>query len=457
MATRESPVSTDQTTNLGLPFLMPSQAQKHVTVNESLLRLDALVQARVESRSAASQPGSPTDGRLWILPAGKTGPEWGGYANGALAYYRDGAWEPIAPQEGWRAWVADEGVFVRYTGLAWTADAAVGSLNAGPLAGFRNAVMNGDFRIWQRGTSFSPANADFVADRWNVRFNGSGATRTVSRQAFTPGQTDVPGEPEAFLRWAQSVAGSGATDNNLRQRVEDVRLFAGQTATLSFYAKADASGTLGLRAFQNFGSGGSSAVQASMSASSAALTTAWQRFTSAIAWPSISGKTIGTSHCLELLFDLPLNATFTIDFANVQLEPGPVATPVERRPLGLELMLCQRYFEKSFAPGTAPAQNVGANTGEHVWAAPVAGANTQRGPRVPFKVSKRATPTVTLYNPQAANAEVRDHTAGQDCSGAIVASEPGAGEGGFILACTGHASTAAGDRLGVHWTASAEL
>jgi len=79
---------------------MPAQAQKHVTVNESLTRLDAVVQAVVESRSLSVQPGSPGDGQVWIAPAGKTGAEWGGYGNWALAYYRDGAWEALAPQIG---------------------------------------------------------------------------------------------------------------------------------------------------------------------------------------------------------------------------------------------------------------------------------------------------------------------------------------------------------------------
>jgi hypothetical protein len=124
-------VSTDQTTKLGLPFVMPAQAQKHVTVNEGLLRLDALVQLAVESRSVTSQPGSPTDGGVWIAPAGKTGPEWGGYTDWSLAYYRDGSWEPIAPLEGWRAWVKDEDVVVSWTGSAWSAALPVTTIELG--------------------------------------------------------------------------------------------------------------------------------------------------------------------------------------------------------------------------------------------------------------------------------------------------------------------------------------
>lgn len=110
---------SDQSSNLNLPFLQSAQAQKHVTVNESLLRLDALVQLAVASATTAAQPGSPTDGQTYILPAGKTGAAWGGMVNQAIAYYRDGVWEEIAPREGFRAYVRDSGIIVAFTGAAW--------------------------------------------------------------------------------------------------------------------------------------------------------------------------------------------------------------------------------------------------------------------------------------------------------------------------------------------------
>jgi len=115
---------SDQSSNLKLSYLMPSQAQKHVTVNESLLRLDALVQAAAVSRSIAAQPGGPADGALYILPAGKSGAAWDSFADGALAYYRDGAWEQLSPRAGWRAWVADEALLLAHDGAAWVSVAA---------------------------------------------------------------------------------------------------------------------------------------------------------------------------------------------------------------------------------------------------------------------------------------------------------------------------------------------
>ena len=75
-----------QSTRLGLPYLAAAQAQKHITVNESLLRLDALVQLSARSATTTAQPASPSDGDIYILPSGKTGAAWGAMAAGALAY-----------------------------------------------------------------------------------------------------------------------------------------------------------------------------------------------------------------------------------------------------------------------------------------------------------------------------------------------------------------------------------
>jgi hypothetical protein len=228
------------------------------------------------------------------------------------------------------------------------------SINGGPLAGFRNAIINGSFDVWQRGTSFSnPAtNTGYTADRWVPLYDGSGGTRTISRQNFTLGQNDVPGEPRFFLRYDQSGAGSGAAFNTFQQRIEDVRAFAGQTVTISFWARAGANITLPfIRLIQNYGTGGSpSAETITNAATNVAVTTSWQRFSFTVAVPSISGRTLGSDNNSSLRFhiNLPLNTTFVFDLARVQVESGPLATPFERRPVGVETSLCQRYYWTSF-------------------------------------------------------------------------------------------------------------
>jgi hypothetical protein len=108
------------TSNLVLPYLAAGQAQKHVTLNESLRRLDAIIQLAVISATAAAEPVSPADGAVWILPAGSTGDHWAAFAAGSLAYYRDGAWAEILPREGWLAFVKDSGTLLIFDGSAWS-------------------------------------------------------------------------------------------------------------------------------------------------------------------------------------------------------------------------------------------------------------------------------------------------------------------------------------------------
>jgi hypothetical protein len=223
------------------------------------------------------------------------------------------------------------------TGLRYQANFAAG----------KNKLLNGDFGIWQRGTSFTPTSGSFSADRFYNVFNGSGSTRTVSRQTFTPGTAPVAGyEGSYFLRYAVTVAGSGEAYSTLSQNIEDVRTLAGQTATFSFWAKAGSSITLpNVYAVQRFGSGGSAEV-ATVIGSSVAVTTSWQRFSYTFTMPSVSGKTIGTSSYVDMEFYTPLNSTFTLDTWGWQLEAGSVATAFQTATGTIqgELAACQRYY-----------------------------------------------------------------------------------------------------------------
>lgn len=226
------------------------------------------------------------------------------------------------------------------------------------LGGLKNRIINGNFDIWQRGTILSAATGlRFLADRWHTI--GDGSTCAPSRQSFTLGQTDLPGEPLYFHRVV--VASSAGANNRARcqQLIEGVRTFAGQTATLSFYAKADAAKNIAVEFVQNFGTGGSpSSIVLSIGVTTVALGTTWAKYTITVAIPSIAGKTIGTDRndCLEIGFWFDAGSDFnartnslgqqsgTFDIAQVQLEPGSIATAFEQRPLGLEEGLCRRYF-----------------------------------------------------------------------------------------------------------------
>lgn len=228
----------------------------------------------------------------------------------------------------------------------------------GQMAGFRNVFINGNFDFWQRGTSLAAGTGTrYCADRWSTTATGS--TVAPSQQAFALGQTAVPGEPTYFHR---SVVVTAAGAGNLAvsaQVVEGVRTFAGQSAILSFWAKADASKNIAVEFAQGFGTGGSpSAGVTGIGVTTCALTTNWQRFRVPVTVPSIAGKTLGTNgdDTFGVNFWFDAGSSFnsrtnslgqqsgTFDIAQAQFEAGSVATQFEMRPRATELVLCQRYF-----------------------------------------------------------------------------------------------------------------
>jgi Protein of unknown function (DUF2793) len=112
-----------RTAQLDLPLVMPAQAQKHVTVNEALARLDAAAQLRVVSSVLATPPATVPDGASYLVPAGATG-EWSGKA-GQIAVWSNGGWTYLAPRAGWRAWDEGRAAHQMFDGSAWVADALV--------------------------------------------------------------------------------------------------------------------------------------------------------------------------------------------------------------------------------------------------------------------------------------------------------------------------------------------
>jgi hypothetical protein len=231
----------------------------------------------------------------------------------------------------------------RYNGTDWVTEA--GATPPTTATGFRNAIINGDFRIWQRGTSFSsPAANTLSADRWKTTYALGPTTTSVTRQPFSIGISSTLGvEAEFYLRSTITTVGT-ATRFSQEQFIEDVRTFAGQTVTLSFWAKADSVRSVGAVILQNFGTGGSSQVSAVNQ--SISLTTSWERYTVTTTVPSISGKTIGTNSSISVRFDQALASGSVLDLWGVQLEEGSIATPFEQRPIGTELALCQRYYQR---------------------------------------------------------------------------------------------------------------
>jgi len=104
---------------LKMPYILPSQAQKHVTHNESLRTIDAILQLSVLDRDLAIAPGIPAEGDRYLIAAGASG-AWSG-KDGQITAWQDGAWMFHLPVEGWLAWVADEDAAIVFDGAAWVA------------------------------------------------------------------------------------------------------------------------------------------------------------------------------------------------------------------------------------------------------------------------------------------------------------------------------------------------
>ena len=103
--------------HLKLPYLAAAQAQKHVTHNEALRRLDSLVQLAVSDSSLTDPPETPEEGHRYIVASGGTG-DWAGH-DGDLASYVDGAWDFDAPEDGWLAFDVAAGVLLAHQSAGW--------------------------------------------------------------------------------------------------------------------------------------------------------------------------------------------------------------------------------------------------------------------------------------------------------------------------------------------------
>jgi hypothetical protein len=229
-----------------------------------------------------------------------------------------------------------------------------------------NAIINGGFEINQRNFTSTTSSGIFTFDRWQTFTEGL-QTSTFSSQVFTPGAAPLAGyEATNYLRIVTADTSGTASQTRIQQRIEDVRTFAGQTVTFSFFARAG-SGTpsIAVEALQSFGTGGtpSAVVTGSVATGTVIkrqISTLWARYSGVFTIPSIAGKTIGTTTNGHLQFNIVVNAgsavdvrtdslglqNNTFDIWGVQLEAGAVATPFRRNAPSIqgELAACQRYY-----------------------------------------------------------------------------------------------------------------
>ena len=314
----------------------------------------------------------------------------------------------------------------------------------------KNLIINGDFSVWQRGTS-STALGYKADDRWFTAGNGN--TVTFSRQDFTLGQTDVPNNPKYFSRTVVTSVAGASNFTSKYQAIEGVVNTSGKEVTLSFWAKADSAKNIATEFFQSFGTGGSPSAQVlGINVVTHALTTSWQKFTVTATIPSVSGKTLGTSGSDQLGVDFWFDAgsdfdartnslgrqSGTFDIANVQLEFGDTATEFEYVSPADQEARCKRYFERRHYATSSIAGILQAISTTVAWG--------------PLDFSpKRTVPAITF------NGQLYGLTAGGGAIGSTVLSSANVGLDNARWVMTAASTLNAGDAVAIFANASSYI
>ncbi len=239
------------------------------------------------------------------------------------------------------------------TSVATTAFVTTAASN---VLGFRNVLINGGFDIWQRGTSYSSATSGYLtADRWY--------TNQTSNTVISQESSDLPAIGVQYgIKYVTS--GSGYAQFYQGIEADNIRKYKGQTVTVSAYVKVTSNyvGTL----YCNIDWSSTTDLNTGMTTSLAgfafgngANATGWTRFTGTFTVPSnVAGLRVG------FVPDSSQGSGVTVRIAGVQLEFGSIASAFESRSYGMELALCQRYYEISngVCQVTAGATGFGGNT-----------------------------------------------------------------------------------------------
>jgi hypothetical protein len=393
-----------QTTHLSLPLIDAAQAQKHVTHNEALAKIDALAHLAVSARDVIAPPASPAEGDRVLVGTGATGVFAG--KEKQVAAFLAGGWSFLQPQIGWRLYVAAESVLLLYDGADWVGLSAglrelqnLARLGVGATADDANPLsVKADSALFAAKTV-----AEGGAGDLRFTLNKESAAKTVSQlyQSAWSGraETGLTGDDDFHVKvspdgavWKEAITidhstgrvsfPSGVADGSLagfRNRLRNAQFRVNQRAV---------SGTVTLAAGQ-YGHDGVKAgadgcaytfvqtgvdvtitivsgslimpVEAAMieggvyrlSHGGTAQARVWQG--TGVAGSGAYAAAPFSTPSLDA--DTQTNVEFsTGTVLRPQLEPGAFETAFERRPPGLELSLCKRYYAAGkiylFAPGS---------------------------------------------------------------------------------------------------------
>lgn len=416
------------TPRLSLPLLAAGQAQKHVTHNDALVRLDGLIHLTVDSRTQAAPPASPTELSAYIVPAGSTG-AFAGHTD-QVALFEDGGWTFLVPRAGWQAWVVDEAEHNLWTGTEWRRDSPLSSLGAERWGVNATADTTNRLAVSSDASLFNHAGSDH---RLKINKNAAGNTASLLFQSNWSGRAEfgLAGDDDfrvkvsadgstwhdalAIDRASGSVAlpgSSWAAGANLLVNGDmaiNQRGFAGGALVAGVYGfdrwKAATGGAnLSLSGFTITLTSGAivqpvePAFWGLASFASLPLTISVEDLTGgslAVTIGSQSGTiTAGAGRRSLTLTPAAGDAGVlqvrlspsagTVSLARIKLERGRIATGWAARPLSVEQMLCRRYYLKQDGQVLIDAYQAAAAASRQSLALPVSMRAT---PSASFSVS----------------------------------------------------------------------
>jgi hypothetical protein len=376
------------TPRLSLPLLAAGQAQKHVTHNDALVRLDGLIHLTVDSRTQTAPPVSPTELSAYIVPAGGSGAFAG--RTDQVALFEDGGWSFLVPRAGWQAWVTDEAEHNLWTGTEWRRDSPLSSLGAERWGVNATADTTNRLAVSSDASLFNHAGSDH---RVKINKNAAGNTASLLFQSNWSGRAEfgLAGDDDFRVKvsadgsvWHDALAIDRASGNvalpgspwaagtNLLVNGDmaiNQRGFAGgalaagvygfdrwkaaaggANVSLSGFAITLASGAIiqpvepalwGLASFAGLPltlsvddlTGGN--LDVTIGSQSGAITAGVGRCSVTLT------PAVGDTGVLQVRLSPSAGA---VSFARIKLERGRIATGWAARPLSVEQMLCRRYY-----------------------------------------------------------------------------------------------------------------
>jgi hypothetical protein len=302
---------------------------------------------------------------------------------------------------------------------------------------FRNRIINGAMGIWQRGTSSTSAGYQTV-DRW---YENASNTTTFAQET-----SNLP----SGFQYALKLTAGATAQMWIQQPIETKNCYdlQGQSVTLSVYLAASVSTSVTLYLYYSTSTDNPAAGSwTAVSSSTVTATSSYARYTATFTVPS-NALTIMP----QIITTSTVSSGTIVYITGVQLEAGTTASPFEYRSYGVELQLCQRYYQKSYNQSSAP----GAATPIGMISLIVNGTGGTNYCQFTFPVPMRTAATISIWDGVGNSGKCSKYQAGAWTNNLGTIAAANIGESGYSISFDGTPFTT-GIPHGTHYAASAEL